>query len=138
MNNGAACCANSLFKQIVAVCSYFPLSIKTRVSAKTRVSRGTLNRQGVASFGGQGAGSRMILFRGCSSTAAFRDAAQLFHPENIFLLTHRSGTESPAWQVAVFPLRDVPLRPPSKKRPGLSDSRCSNREVSVCSGLMHV
>lgn len=25
MNNGAACCANSLFMQIVAVCSYFPL-----------------------------------------------------------------------------------------------------------------
>lgn len=54
-----------------------------------------------------------------------------------FLLTHRSGTESPVWQVAVFPLQDVALRPPSKKRPGLSASQRSNREVSVCSGWMY-
>lgn len=37
MNNGAACCANSLFMQIVAACSYFPLDerIRTSVRAKT-------------------------------------------------------------------------------------------------------
>lgn len=46
----------------------------------------------------------------------FRDRAKLFRPENIFLHTHRSGTEGSLWQVAVFPLQDVPLRPPLQKK----------------------
>lgn len=111
------------------------VSIKTSARAKRRVSRSLLNGQGVASFGGHGAESRMSLIRSaadsgvCCSSVLQRPQRQLLSQtrlnfstlKNIFLLTHRSGTESPVWQVALFPLQDVPLRPPSKKRPGLSD-----------------
>lgn len=136
MNNGAACCANSLFTQIVAVCSYFPPSKHQdeRESKKTgeqesaewtrsRLVRWSRRREQneLDPLGGRFGSLLLQRPSASSTTAAFPDKAKLFHPENIFLLTHRSGTESPVWQVALFPLQDVPLRPPSKKRPGLSD-----------------
>lgn len=77
-----------------------------------------------------------FLLRRPEGQLLFRDTAKLFHPENIFLLTHRSGAESSPWQVAVFPLQVVPLRPPPPLTKKDLACQTASGEVSACSRLI--
>lgn len=106
MNNGAACCANSLFTQIVAVCSYFPPSKHQdeRESKKTgeqesaewtrsRLVRWSRRREQneLDPLGGRFGSLLLQRPSASSTTAAFPDKAKLFHPEKYF------SPHSPQW-----------------------------------------
>lgn len=129
------------------------VSIKTSARAKRRVSRSLLNGQGVASFGGHGAESRMSLIRSaadsgvCCSSVLQRPQRQLLSQTRLNFSTLKiffsslTAVEPKAQsgRSLFFHYRTfLSGLPPKKDLACQTDSQRGNTEVSVCSRLIYV